>query len=80
MTAASLVDWSALGKVVGYALLAGIGLPAVYALAVLGVGRTGQARRAGDGATAWAFALLALVCAAVCVAAVVYGVYLMTQK
>jgi hypothetical protein len=75
-----IVDWGALGQVVLYAFLAGVGVPAIYALAVLGAGRSGDARRAGRSGLALTYVLLALVGGAACVAAVAYGIYLMTQK
>ncbi|HVW18924.1 MAG TPA: hypothetical protein VHB30_11820, partial [Solirubrobacteraceae bacterium] len=76
MSATALVDWSALGQVVLYALLAGVGLPAVYALAVLGAGRVSDARRAGRTAAATGYVLMSVAGAAVCLAAVAYGIWL----
>jgi hypothetical protein len=78
--AASVIDWGALGKVVLYSLIAGVGVPAVYGFAVLGAGRSMDAQRARRGATATAYALLALFGGAACLGAIAYGIYLMTQK
>lgn len=77
---AAIVDWGALGRVVLYSLIAGVGVPAVYALAVLGAGRSTEAQRARRGVAASAYAVLAVVGIAVSLAAVVYGVVLMAQK
>ena len=78
MIAAALIDWDALGKVVLYSLLAGIGVPAVYALVVRAAARAGEAPRGS--ATAAAYVALSVLGALACLAAVGYGIWLMTQK
>ena len=80
MTAAKLVDWATLGKVVLYSLVAGIGVCIAFSLAVHGATRFADLRRDGRGPEATAFAGLMLAGLAVSVAAVAYGIYLMTQK
>ena len=80
MLAATVIDWDALGKVVLYSLIAGVGVPAVYGFAVLGVGRSMDARRERRGGAATAYALMALFGGAACLCAIAYGIYLMTQK
>jgi hypothetical protein len=80
MILASVVDWGALGRVIAYSLVAGIGVPAVYALAVLGAGRSIDAQRDGRGALATAYAVVAFVGGAACLGAIAYGIYLMTLK
>jgi hypothetical protein len=80
MTLASVVDWGALGKVVLYSLVAGVGVPAVYGFAVLGAGRSVDAQRVKRGGLATAYALLALFGGAVCLVAIAWGIYLLTQK
>jgi hypothetical protein len=80
MIADSVVDWSALGQVVLYSLIAGIGVPAIYALAVLGAGRSMDARRAGRGIGATLYASIAFVGAAACLGAIAYGIYLLAHK
>jgi hypothetical protein len=80
MLATSVIDWDALGKVVLYSLIAGIGVPGVYALAVLGASRSTDPHRERGGIVSAVYAVLALLGAAVCLAAVVYGIVLMTQK
>jgi hypothetical protein len=79
MIASSVVDWNALGQVVLYSIIAGIGVPAIFALGVLGAARSTDPARRGGGASA-AYAILALLAAAICLFAIGYGIYLMTQK
>jgi len=79
--AATVVDWGALGKVVLYSLIAGVGIPAIYAFAVLGAARsTDPHRRDRGGPIGTFYALLAVLGGAICLAAIGYGIYLMTQK
>ena len=80
MIATTVVDWGALEKVVLYALVAGIGVPAIYALVVLGATRSSEARRTSATTSGYAYALLSVVGGLVCLAAIVYGIWLMTQK
>lgn len=80
MSAASIVDWGALGKVVLYSVVAGVGVPAVYGLAVLGAARSTDAQRARRSGVATAYALLALLGGAACLVAIAYGIVVMTQK
>jgi hypothetical protein len=80
MMLATVVDWDALGKVVLYSLLAGLGVPAVYALAVLGAARSTDAQRNHRTGVATAYAIVALLGGAICLASIGYGIYLMTQK
>ena len=78
MTAAALIDWNALGKVVLYALVAGICVPAVFALVIRGAARSSEAPRGS--ATATAYALASAVGGLICLGAVGFGIWLMTQK
>jgi hypothetical protein len=78
--AATIVDWGALEKVVLYSLIAGIGVPAIYALVVLGATRSSEARRASATTSGYAYALLSIVGGLACLAAIAYGIWLMTQK
>lgn len=80
MLADAVIDWGALGKVVLYSLVAGVGVPVVYAFAVLGAGRSTDAARSHRNGAATAYALLALLGAAACIAAIVFGIVLLTQK
>ena len=78
--AASIVDWGALGKVVLYSLVAGVGVPAVYAFAVLGASRSSEAARERRGGTATVYAVLSLLGAGACLAAIAYGIWVLTNK
>ena len=80
MIATTVIDWDALGKVVLYSIVAGIGVPGIYGLAVLGAARSTDAQRSRRNAAATAYAVLALLGGAICLASVAYGIYLMTQK
>ena len=81
MLADAIIDWEALGDVVLYSLIAGVTVPAVYALAVLGAARsTDPHRRDRGGIVATLYALLAVIGGLACLAAIGYGIYLMTQK
>src|SRR5439155_5854612 len=75
-----LVDWSALGKVVLYSLLAGLAVPAIYSVAVVGAARSSEAARAHRSGAATAYAVLTVVCILCSIGAIAYGVYLLTQK
>lgn len=79
MLATTVVDWNALGQVVLYSLAAGVGVPAIYALAVLGAARSTDPQRRGRSSSA-VYAIVAFVGAAICIGAVAFGIYLMTQK
>jgi hypothetical protein len=79
--ASTIVDWGALGKVVLYSLVAGVCVPAVYALAVLGAARsTDPHRRDRGGLVATLYALLAVIGGLACLGAIAYGIYLMAHK
>lgn len=80
MLASEVIDWNALGQVVMYSLIAGVGVPAIFAMAVFGAARSTDPHRERGGPAAALYAILALIGAAICVASVVYGIYLMTQK
>jgi len=77
---AGIVDWGALGKVVLYSAVAGVGVPAIYGFAVLGAARSTDRQRERRGGPATAYALLALLGGLACLAAIAYGIVLMTQK
>jgi hypothetical protein len=74
---ATVVDWQALGETVGVALVAGVGITAVFSLAILGAAVLGEARRDGRGGTAVGLTVVAL---AACGAAIAVGILVMTSK
>jgi hypothetical protein len=75
-----VVDWVTLGKVVAAALVAGIGVTAAFSIAVLGATRSVEMRRSQRGLEAGAFAVLAVLGAALCIAAIVGGIVVMSEK
>jgi hypothetical protein len=77
---ATVVDWSALGKVVLYSFVIAVGATATTSLAILGAIRFADMRKDERVIEAGAYAVLTAVTAAVSVAAVVYGIIVMTQK
>jgi hypothetical protein len=79
-TLASIVDGHALLQLVWVGALAGVGVTAAFGFALLGVTRAaelGRHGRSGEALVYGAFGALAL---AVVLAAVVYGIVVMTQK
>jgi hypothetical protein len=77
---ATIVDVDVLLKVVGAAFAAGIGISAIFGLAIYGGTRFVDQRRAGNTAGAAAFAVFAAAGAAAFLAAVAYGIFVMTNK
>jgi len=77
---AEVVDWSAVLEVIWVSLLAGIGVTAIFSVGVLGASRAVEARRAGQGGSAGAYAVLTLIAFVVVAAAMVFGIVVMTQK
>ncbi len=75
-----VVALAALPKVILTATIAGVGVTAVFSLAVLSAARYTDARRAEQSAAAGIYGLLALIALAACIAAVVYGVILIGRK
>jgi hypothetical protein len=77
---ATVVDWSAVLKVVWVSLAGGIGLAAAYSLVVLGVARAGDERRRQRLVPAAGFGLLAAIGLAACAFALVRGYQFVVQK
>ena len=76
----SVVDWAALLEVVYSSFLAGIGVTAVFAVAILGATRAVDARRDGGSVVASFYAALTVLAFAVVIAAVGFGIVVMTTK
>jgi hypothetical protein len=76
----TVVDTTALAKVVLASLIAGIGVTLAFALAILGATRFADMRRDDRMLEAGAFGALATIALAVCVAAVVLGIIVMMTK
>jgi cytochrome c biogenesis protein CcdA len=77
---ASVVDTDALLKVVIGSMAAALGLSVSFSLAILGATRFADLRRDERPLEAAAFGLLAVVCLLASIAAVVFGLIVMTSK
>jgi hypothetical protein len=75
-----VVDWGALLKVLWTALLAGVGVTAVFAFAILGAARTVELRRDGHAVAAGAYAALTTVALLAVAASLVIGIVVMAHK
>lgn len=80
MLADSIVDWGALLEVVWTSLLGGIGVTAIFAIAILGGTRAIDLRQAGSPAAAVVYGVIAAVALAAVAVAVVLGILVMAQK
>jgi NCAIR mutase (PurE)-related protein len=80
MTLGSVIDFDALWQTIWTAAAAGIGVIFVYSIAVLGAGRSLDMRGERRGAAAAIYVLLALVGGAGTLAAIVWGIVLITSK
>ena len=78
--AGKVVEWDQLLQVVYSALGAALAITLAFSLAVAGATRFVELRRAGAPARATAWAVLAALGLAVCLAGVVLGVVVMTTK
>jgi hypothetical protein len=77
---ASVVDGEALLDVVWASVAAGIGVTAVFAIAIVGATRAVDLGRDGHRAEALAFGAIATVALVVVAGAVVFGIVAMTDK
>jgi hypothetical protein len=77
---AEIVNGHDLLQVVWASLLAGIGVTAAYAFAILGGARAVDLTRSGRSAEAVVFGVLCAVALLVVAAALVYGIVIMTTK
>lgn len=77
---AATLDAGALLEVVWVSLVAGIGVTAVFSLALLGGTRSGEARRGGAGAAATGYAALAVLAGLAFVAGVGFGVNVLVGR
>jgi hypothetical protein len=78
--AGEIVDWDALFKVVYQSLGAGIGVTIAFSLAVAGSTRFADEMRENRATRAILFGALGVVGLLVCIAAVVFGIVVMTAK
>ena len=78
--AADLIDWEALFKVILASLIGTVGVTMAFSLAIVGATGVAESRRDGRPGAAIGFGVLAALALAVCVAAIVLGIVVMTQK
>jgi hypothetical protein len=78
--AGKIVEWDALLKVVYSALAAGLGVALAFSLAVAGATRFADEMRESRAFRATLYAIMAAAGLAVCLAAIVLGIVVMTQK
>jgi hypothetical protein len=76
----AIIDWDALLTVIWASLLAGIGATAAYGMAILGTARAVEMGRAGRPAEAAVYAVVGAVGFATVVAAIVFGIVVLTDK
>jgi hypothetical protein len=74
------IDTTGLWEVILYALVAGVGVTVVFALAVYGATRSTDMRQVGRNATATMYGLLAALGGAATLGAISYGIYLVQKK
>jgi hypothetical protein len=77
---AATIDWDALLDVVWTAVLGGLGVTAVYGVAILGMTRAVDFSRNGRSLEAGAYAVLGVVAIVAVVGAVVFGIVVLTSK
>jgi hypothetical protein len=78
--AEAIIDWDALLSVLWASVLGGIGVTAAFAFTILGATRAVDMRRDGRVAAAGAYGVLLVVAVALVIAAVVFGIVVMTSK
>jgi len=79
----SWIDWAALGKILGVGLLAGAGLPALFAVGLRALTTGGHGRQTDSGEATIGFGPAGLMAAGLCFAIVLagigYGIYLIVK-
>jgi hypothetical protein len=76
----TIVETGKLAQVVGYSLLAGVGIAVIFSLAVSSAAGLYDAMRTRRAAAAAAWGTLATLCAVAVVGVAILGVVVMTQK
>ena len=76
----AVVEVGQIFEVIWVSIAAGVGIVIAYSLAVVGMGRSAEARREGRGPAALVYGAIGLVFLAVFVAMIVLGVQIMLSK
>jgi hypothetical protein len=77
---AQIIDVGDLVSVIWTSFVAGIGVCAIFSLAIVGFARTSDMRREGNGVAAAGYFVLMLAAFTAVMAVVVFGVIVMTAK
>jgi uncharacterized membrane protein len=77
---AAVVDTDALWQLIIYALVASVGVTAIFSFGIVGLTRFDEARRGGRGGSGIGYAVLAAVCSLVVIAVVIEAIVIMTRK
>jgi len=76
---ATVVDWDALLQVIWVSLVAGVGVTAAWAFAIVGSTRSVESGRDGRAVGAAAYAVLGVLGFGAVVAAIVFGIVILTN-
>jgi hypothetical protein len=76
----AVIDWDALLEVIWSALLAGIGVTAAYGLVILGATRAVDLGRQGRAGEAAVYGVIGALGGATVVAAIVFGIVVLSAK
>jgi hypothetical protein len=76
---ATVVDWDALLQVIWVSLVAGVGVTAAWAFAIVGGTRSLENGRDGRGGAAVVYAAIGVIGFAAVVAAIVFGIVILTD-
>jgi hypothetical protein len=80
VTPLATIDWDALLTVIWASIAAGLGVTAAYGLAILGTIRAIDYGRTGRVAEATVYALIGVLGAATVLAAIVFGIVVLSHK
>jgi hypothetical protein len=75
----AVIEWSKVGEVIWVSAVAGIGVTALFSLAIYGSSRSAESRRTGNG-NGTAYAALAAVSLTVFAAVLVFGLIIALSK
>jgi hypothetical protein len=75
---ATVVDWDALLQVIWVSLVAGVGVTAAWAFAIVGGARSVEYGREGHGGAAVVYAVVGVAGFAVVLGAIVFGIVILT--
>ena len=80
MIAASLIDTTALGKIILASLIGGVGVVVAFGLILLGLSKGSRAKADGRRLEQTGYYVVTALCGLLCVAAVAFGIYAMINK